>query len=279
MYYQFGVSENTIKGFRTGQLSTLPKWETTSASNIGIDFGLLRNRISGSIELYQVHTYDILQEVTLPPTSAVTTVLENIGETKGSGVEITLNTVNINTSDFKWSTSITFSRSTEEITYLAGGITQDVANKWFVGEPLDVFYDWKKTGIWQTGEAEEATQYGVEPGDIKLHNTVATNYSINDSDRVVLGTPRPKWTGGLNSTMNYKNIDFSFFVYARMGQMVRDVVEGLWSPDCRENSVERDYWTPNNPTNEYPRVNPSLTTQRLEQSYNTAVHRWFLCEG
>ena len=106
MYYQFGVTETTIKGFRTGQLSTIPRWESTTAGNLGLDFGLFRNRISGSLELYTVHTYDILQEVTLPPTSAVGTVLENIGETKGKGVELTLNTVNINTSDFKWSTSL-----------------------------------------------------------------------------------------------------------------------------------------------------------------------------
>jgi TonB-linked SusC/RagA family outer membrane protein len=259
MYYQFGVAESTVKGFRTGQVSTLPKWESTAAANIGLDFGLFRNRISGSIELYSAHTYDILQSVVLPPTSAVGSVLENIGETKGKGIEITLNTVNVNMSDFKWSTSLTFSRSTEEITYLAGGVTQDVANGWFVGEPVNVFYDWKKTGIWQTDEADEATLYGAVPGDIKLQNTVATTYTINDSDRVVLGTPRPKWTGGLNSTMNYRNLDFSFFIYARVGQMVMDVVDGMWSPDGRENSVERDYWTPNNPTNEYPRVNPGLT--------------------
>ncbi|MBP1668030.1 MAG: TonB-dependent receptor [Bacteroidetes bacterium] len=259
MYYQFGVTETTMKGYRTGQLSTIPRWESTTALNLGLDFGLFRNRISGSVELYSVHTYDILQEVTLPPTSAVGTVLENIGETKGKGVEITLNTININTSDFKWSTGLTFARSTEEITYLAGGVTQDVANKWFVGEPLNVFYDWKKTGIWQTEEAEEATKFGAVPGDIKLQNTVATSFTINDSDRVVLGTPRPKWTGGLNSTMNYKNIDFSFFIYARVGNMIMDVVDGMWSPDGRENSVDRNYWTPNNPTSEYPRVNPGLT--------------------
>jgi TonB-dependent starch-binding outer membrane protein SusC len=259
MYYQFGTSETTTNGFRTGQVSTLPRWESTAAINIGVDFGLFRNRISGSLEWYYAHTSDILQAVILPPTSAVGTVLENIGETKGKGIELTLNTVNIDRSDFKWTTNFTFSRSTEEITYLAGGVTQDVANGWFVGQPINVFYDWKKTGIWQTDEAAEATLYGAVPGDIKLQNTVATTYAINDSDRVVLGTPRPKWNGGLNSSMSYKNIDFSFFVYARVGQMLRDNVDGMWSPDARENSIVRDYWTPNNPTNEYPRVNPGLT--------------------
>jgi TonB-linked SusC/RagA family outer membrane protein len=258
LYYQFGVTESTVNGYRTGQLSTSPKWETSNATNFGVDFGFLRNRISGSLEIYKVHTYNILQQVVLPPTSAVTTVLENIGETKGNGIELTINSVNIQTKDFKWSTSITFSRSTEEITYLAGGVSRDVVNGWFVGHPLQVFYDWDKVGIWQTDEAAQATLYGSVPGDIKLKD-VNADTTIDEDDRVILGTPRPKWTGGLNSTMNYKNFDFSVFVYARVGQMIMDIVEGMWSPDCRENSVERDYWTPNNPTNEYPRINPGLT--------------------
>lgn len=258
MYYQVGVSESTIMGFRTGQLSTMPRWESTSATNLGIDFGLLQNRISGSIELYKVKTTDILQEVLLPPTSAVTRVLENIGETKGNGIEVTLNSVNISTPAFKWSTSITFSRSSEEITFLAGGVTQVVANKWFVGEPLKVFYDWDKIGIWQTQEEDLAAIYSREPGDIKLRDVVADS-SIDEDDRIVLGTPRPKWTGGINSNMTYKNFDFSFFVYARVGHMIRDNVDGYWSPDCRENSIKREYWTPNNPNNEYPKVDPGLT--------------------
>jgi len=259
LYYEFGIDEQLVTGaYRTGQLSTLPRWESSTAGNLGIDFGFLQNRISGSLELYKTHTYDILQTVSLPPTSAVKEVLENIGETKGNGIEITLNSVNISTPQFKWSTNITFSRSTEEITALAGGVTQDIGNGWFVGEPINVFYDWEKIGIWQTDEEEIATLYGSDPGDIKLRDVVYDSV-INDEDRVVLGTPRPKWTGGLNSTMNYKNIDFSFFVYARVGQMVSDGVEGMWSPDCRESSMERNYWTPNNPTNEYPRVNPGLT--------------------
>ncbi|MBN2761767.1 MAG: SusC/RagA family TonB-linked outer membrane protein, partial [Bacteroidales bacterium] len=259
LYYEFGTDEQLVTGaYRTGQLSTLPRWESSSAGNIGLDFGFLRNRISGTVELYKVHTYDILQEVSLPPTSAVTTVLENIGETKGSGIEITLNSVNISTPQFKWTTNITFSRSTEEITALAGGVTQDVGNGWFVGEPISVYYDWEKIGIWQTEEEEEAAMYGSDPGDIKLRDVVYDSV-INDDDRVVLGTPRPKWTGGLNSTMTYKNLDFSFFIFARVGHMVSDGVIGMWSPDCRENSMERDYWTPNNPTNEYPRVNPGQT--------------------
>jgi len=264
MNYEFGVSETAAIGYRTGSLKTNSKWEKTSAYNIGIDFGLIKNRISGSIELYQAKTTDILQEVTLPPTSAVTQVVENIGETESKGIEVSLRTVNISTADFNWTTDITFASNSEEITLLAGGVTQDVANGWFVGEPLTVFYDWNKIGIWQLDEAEEATMYRAEPGAIKLED-IDNNDTINDADRMVLGSSKPKWTGGINSTMKYKNFDLSVFFYARMGQMIKDNVIGLWSPDCRENSIERDYWTPNNPTNEYPKVDPNQTRSGWSQ--------------
>jgi TonB-linked SusC/RagA family outer membrane protein len=258
MYYEFGKSEVEQLGFRTARLETYPKWESTAVTNIGLDFGLLDNRISGSIELYQSKTSDILQEVTLPPTSAVTSVIENIGKTEGKGIEITLRTVNVATSDFNWTTDFTFSSSKEEITYLAGGVDQDIANGWFVGSPLDVFYDWKKIGIWQLDEADLADLYGYVPGDLKLEDVVPDSSYLED-DRVIIGNPRPKWIGGLNSVMTYKNFDLNVFVYARMGHMVSDPVETMWSPDGRENSIVRNYWTPNNPTNDYPRLNPRLT--------------------
>ena len=271
MYYEFGLPKEFILGYRTARLETSPRWEKTAVTNVGLDFGLLANRISGTIDLFQSKTTDILQVVTLPPTSAVTSVVENIGETKGKGIEITLRTVNISNSNFNWTTDFTFATNSEEITYLAGGITQDVGHGWFVGYPLQVFYDWKKIGIWQTDEADEADLYGALPGDLKIEDVVYDTI-INDADRVILGNPRPKWTGGVNSSMTYKNFDLNIFVYARVGQMVNDPVENLWSPDGRENSIVRNYWTPNNPTNDYPRVNPRLTRSGWAQATVLRYH-------
>lgn len=258
LYYEFGEPENVIFGYRTGKIETFPKWEKTKTVNLGIDFGIFQDRISGSMEFYHSHTYDILQTVTLPPTSAVTNVIENIGETKNRGFELSLNTVNIKTKDLRWTTDITFSTNHEEIVFLANNVKQDIANKWFVGHPIDVWYDYKFDGIWQLDEAKIAQKYGKKPGDIKRKDIVLDSI-INDQDRIVLGTPRPKWTGGLNSVFTFRNFDLSIFVYARIGQMINDDVNGMWSPDARENSVKRDYWTPNNPSNKWPRVNSQLT--------------------
>jgi outer membrane receptor protein involved in Fe transport len=173
LYYEFGTTEAVNLGFRTGYLENPDlKWETTNTANLGLDFGLLENRIQGSFELYKAHTSGILQQVILPPTSAVTYVNENIGETESKGIEATLSTVNISTSDIKWTTDLTFSANREKITFLADGVQQDVVNGWFVGSPLEVHYDWKKTGIWQTSEAAQATLYGKVPGDIKVEDVV-----------------------------------------------------------------------------------------------------------
>lgn len=257
LYYEFGA--DPYLGYRTGYLDNPDlTWEKTTAMNLGLDFGLFENRISASLELYQTHTTDLLQNRTLPPTSAVPEIVQNVGETKNQGVELTLRTINISSGDFFWSTDITFAANNEEITYLVGGVEQDIGNGWFVGHPISVYYDYEKIGIWQLGEEEEAALYGRQPGDLKLRD-LQGDTAINDQDRVILGTPRPKWTAGLNSTMRYKNFDLNIFVYARMGQTVSDNIERQWSPDRRENSMERDYWTPNNPTNDYPRLDPGLT--------------------
>lgn len=257
LYYEFGA--DPYLGYRTGYLNNPDlTWETTTAINLGLDFGLFKNRVSGTVELYQTQTSDLLQNRTLPPTSAVPEIVQNVGETENRGVELTLRTVNISSGDFFWSTDLTFAANSEEITFLVGGVEQDIGNGWFVGHPISVFYDYEKTGIWQLGEEEEAALYGREPGDLKLRD-VSGDTAINDQDRVILGSPRPKWTAGLNSTMRYKGFDLTVFLYARMGHMVSDRIETQWSPDRRENSMERDYWTPNNPTNDYPRLDPGLT--------------------
>lgn len=257
MYYEFGA--DPYLGYRTGYLDNPDlTWETTTAMNIGLDLGMFKNRISAAVELYKTNTSNLLQNRTLPPTSAVPEIVQNVGETMNQGVEVTLRTVNVNSGDFYWSTDLTFAANKEEITFLVGGVEQDIGNGWFVGHPVSVFYDYEKTGIWQLGEEDEAALYGREPGDLKL-NDVNGDTIINDLDRQILGTPRPKWTMGLNSTMRYKGFDLTVFVYARFGHMVSDQIETQWSPDRRENSMQRDYWTPNFPTNDYPRLDPGLT--------------------
>src|SRR5690606_29211304 len=154
-------------------------WEFTTTTNLGIDFGLLQNRITGSIELYRQVTSDILQSRNLPATSGVTQVTQNVGETLNKGIEITLSSINIESDDpdgFTWSTDFNFYANRNEITKLSSGVERDINNGWFVGQPIDAIFDYEKIGIWQVGEEAAGLAFGGSannafiPGDIKVRD-------------------------------------------------------------------------------------------------------------
>lgn len=227
------------------------KWETTAVLDAGLDFGLWNNRLSGSVDFYKSVTSDILMDRLLPNSSGFSSIMQNIGETKGSGVDATIGSLNIKNTDFQWNTDINFSYNKNEITKLSDGITQDVGNSWFVGEPISVFYDYKKIGIWQLDEADEAATFDQVPGEIKVQD-VSKDDAISDNDRVVYNRS-PKFTFGVTNRFSYKNVDLSFFVYGRFGNIIDYNYYGAWRPGAQENDPNVDYWTPENPTNDFPR--------------------------
>ena len=234
------------------------KWELSATKNIGLDFGIIENRISGSIDYYDTKTKDLLLQRTLPTSSGVSTVVQNVGKTRNRGIEIGINTTNISTADFRWTSNIVYSRNKEEIVELADGGANDVANGWFIGYPVKVYYDYEKTGIWQTTEADEAAKYGYKPGDIRVKDQDGKG-EINTSDRVIIGAQVPKWSGGLNNDLRYKNFDLNIYVYARIGQWINSEYAAKYDPQGLENSAPVNYWTPENPSNDYPRPNASLS--------------------
>jgi len=241
-------------------------WETTATWNAGIDFGLIRNRIAGSIELYRSKTSDLLLPSLLPPATGYTEVMENIGQTENKGIEISINSQNITKSKFRWSTDWSFTLNREKIVALNNGVTRNEANRWFVGDPTKVFYDYKKIGIWQLGEEEAADAFGgFKPGDIKIADTNGNGVS-DPGDRVTFSEV-PKFSAGINNHFEYGNFDLSVFVFARVGQFINYEPNTAYKPSALENSSNVDYWTPENPTNAFPRPNSSYsTTNYLFQS-------------
>ena len=125
------------------------KWETTYTANIGIDYSFLNGRINGSIDLYRSRTKDLLMMRTVPIMNGYKTIWDNIGETENKGIEATLNTINIQNRDFKWSTSVSFFLNRDKIVELRGDGKDDIGNRWFIGKPLSVFYDYKVTASCQ----------------------------------------------------------------------------------------------------------------------------------
>ncbi len=239
-------------------------WETTSTFNVGFDFGIFRNRVTATIDRYWQHTYDLLLERKLPTALGYYSVTDNIGETENQGIECTINSTNIaNVSGFTWTTDVTFSRNKEKIVALADSTTADIENGWFVGYPIEVYYDYKKTGIWQLGEEEAALAFGsFVPGEIKVSDYDQDSI-FSAEDKHIIGNPRPKWTIGINNRFDYKGVDLSFFVFARIGQMVNSEAHSRYDMQALGVSIKADYWTPANPTNEYPRPNVTAPHREL----------------
>ena len=211
-YIYGGKGENAFGlGDRKGNKDL--RWEMTSEWNYGIDFGFLNNRINGTIDVYNRTTKDLIFARSVGNLNGYGSILENIGTSSNKGVEIGLNTVNISKKDFTWKTNLTFSLNRNKIVDLYGDKKDDLANRWFIGQPMKVIYDLEKVGIWQTEDKELAAKYGQVPGHIRVAD-LDENYVIDERDYKVLGSPSPDWTAGMTNTFTYKNWDLSFYMYA-----------------------------------------------------------------
>ena len=234
------------------------KWENSAEINIGLNMGFLKNRITADIEVYNKKTNDLIQNVAIPTSLGYSTVTDNVGKLLNRGVEITINSINIQTNDFRWNTTLNFSTNHNEILELYGGtVTQDIANSLFVGESLNSNFYYEFAGIWQTDEATEAAKYGQVPGSVKVvdqNNDGQISSSTGIDDRIVLGNQLPKWMAGINNSFSYKNWDFSCFIYTRQGVQYRNsLLSGTMGElgANRYNHFNLNYWTVDNPTNDY----------------------------
>lgn len=245
-YYHFG--DVTVNGMVASDPSAKDPvvmanpelgWEKTTQYNLGLDFSFLKGRIGGSIDLYKSKTSDLLMTKSLPSLTGYLRTWANVGKTENKGIDITLNTTNIQTKDFGWTSSITFSADKNKITELADGKTQDIANGWFVGESIGSYYDYVYDGVWKTSEKEEAAKYGREPGQLKVRDLNGDGNIDANNDRQIVGKARPDWSGGLLNTFTYKNWELSFFLYGRFGFTVRTGEETL---SGRFAMRKLDYW-------------------------------------
>ncbi|QNL47924.1 TonB-dependent receptor [Olivibacter sp. SDN3] len=274
-FYNYGrgtlANHNLVGGY---VFNTLPNpdltWESTKGYNIGLDFSLFGGRLSGALEYYNITTRDILLSKELPRSNGANSVLINQGKTAGNGFEATLTSINVNTDGgFRWESDANFSLNREKIVELQPGLTEDIGNGWYVGQPMTVIFDVKKIGIWQSHEAEQAAVYGAFPGDIKIED-VDQNGIIDAEDRQVIGNFQPDFVAGLSNRFSYKNFDLNIVAFGRFGQTV---VANYLTADggaagypffgnSRVNQYKVDYWTPDNPTNAFPQ--PDASRDALE---------------
>ncbi|MDE6117234.1 MAG: TonB-dependent receptor, partial [Duncaniella sp.] len=237
-------------------------WEKTTQWNFGIDYGFLNNRIYGSLEFYTSKTSDLLLNMSIPTVTGYGSTIANIGKTSNKGVEITINAIPVETRDFTWNTSFNMGWQKDRIDELSNGKEDDVANKWFIGQQLGVYYDYTTDGLWQDtpedlaemAKWKEESGYNFTPGMVRPHD-VNGDYKMDDEDRVIVGHKRPRVTAGWTNIFNYKGIELSCQMYGRFNYMVHQP-QHLFGYGNIGNAV--DYWTPDNTGAEFQK--PILTS-------------------
>jgi TonB-linked SusC/RagA family outer membrane protein len=242
-----------ILGYAPNSLSNSAlSWERTAQYNVGLDFGILKDRISGTIDMYLQNTYDLLMTRSLPRVSGFGSIMQNIGETENSGLEISLKSINFQTTKFRWTTDLQVAANRQKIKKLASGLNQDLGNFWFVGYPIDTYYDYVAAPyVWgySKEDMDELAKFNAngsnfKPGDLRMVD-LNGDYKITAADdRQIRGSKIPKWTASLANTIEYGPFDFYIFMFGMVGQTV------YWDPGigyaARYNTVKVDYWTPTN---------------------------------
>ncbi|NLR80606.1 TonB-dependent receptor [Chitinophaga eiseniae] len=229
------------------------KWETTSGLNLGIDFALWNNRLSGSIETYSTRTYDLLLSRKIPAANGYTSVYDNIGETANKGLEILLNSRNIQSDNFTWQTAFNISFNRNKVVSLYGDNKDDIGNNLFIGKPLLGIYDYTMTGIWQEGE-DSKIDPGAKAGYIKFKD-LDNSGKIDAADRSYLGTQLPKYIAGLTNTFTYKNFSLNIFLQDVHGSLrANNILDNRDQAGIINLPASIPYWTSENKIN----TNPAL---------------------
>jgi TonB-linked SusC/RagA family outer membrane protein len=228
------------------------QWESTTGMNFGIEFALLKNRVSGTVDFYLTRTEDNLLRRRLPIVTGFSDVLDNLGTTKNRGIDIMLNTVNIKTPNFSWESNINFSSNKNRLVSLYGDGKDDVGNRLFLGQPIRVAYDYTLVGVWQEGEDASQWDPGAKPGDLKFKD-INGDKKITADDRSVLGQTSPKWIGGITNTFHYKNFHLNIFIQTVQGALRNNVTLTFADEGGRMNTPKDvGYWTAENKSNTRP---------------------------
>lgn len=282
--YNFGGSNGT--GVYVNQAPNADLgWEYSKTQNYGADFGLFNNRITGSIEYYRTHTYDLLSNKSLPPSSGLSFVTKNVAETENKGWEFSLNgTILDNPDGFSLDAGVNFYTNRNKILALASGIDRDVNNLWFVGHNINSLYDYQYIGLWQAGDPyqnilEPGTAADVV-GSIKVLYTGGYNAdgtpvrAIGPDDRQIFDTA-PKYQGGFNIRLAYKNFELSTVGAFQHGGILISTLYGSASYlnrlTGRGNNVDVDYWTENNTEAYFPRPGRHLSGDNPKYSSTLAM--------
>lgn len=318
-----------IPTYRYTQYNLNPElgWEKSKTLNIGLDVGLFNDRVDLAIDYYNAKTDGVIYNPSTPVIYGVyrggnipyLTYL-NLAETRNKGLEIALNTRNVVTKSFEWTSSLAFAYNKEKILRLTNGFANNITNNvaagenrtpgnysLTIGEPIASFRNFKIDGIWQIGEEADAAALGSRPGDLKVntpgiikladgvfkregtetyyYTNLADAQRFNSSltasssiynynatnDYQIVGHNTPDFSLGFQNTFKFKNFDLGIYSYMRWGQTINYVMKGWYQPSglaitaspARTFPRNFNYWTPENPSNDFPVMNFQTGTSML----------------
>lgn len=278
-------------------------WERSRNTNIGIDAAFLNGRIDLTLDYYITNTSGVIWKQNVPITnggynaSTAFTINKNIAKTRNRGIELTLNTRNIQTRNFLWQSTITFAKNKEKVTSLGADAADFIANGDYtlqVGYPIKSYRAYKIDGVWQLGEESDAAAFGKQPGDLKVNvpnmrkvsdgvwekvfpdelddegnvkvltYDAENPYSVNADDKQMIGHASPDWSLGFQNTFTYKGFDLSIYMYWRQGQMFYYDPITWYSSSGGAFPSSFNYWTKDNPSNDFPALNSSRNWKQDE---------------
>ncbi len=273
---QYYDGSSVVQGVFTSSLANSGlKWEETESINLGLDLSILSEKISLTLDYYDMNTKNLLVNRTLPRITGFENVTSNIGELANKGFELTLNTLNSSSDLLKWKSDFMFSLNRNRIISLFGdtgeytlagqtrqGEIPDYSNEWFPGQAIDRVWNYNIRGVWQVEEAAEAAGYTLFPGDYKVQDLDGNGKYEALQDKMFIGYTQPRFRLGFRNTFEFlDNFTISFFLRSELGH-IREFPSPLQAPGSAAivsmSSENHDYWTAENRSNEYPRIHPRI---------------------
>jgi TonB-dependent starch-binding outer membrane protein SusC len=253
------------------------KWESSNQINAGVDFGIYKDRLSVSLDVYDKTSSNFLYQLPLPmilgtqPWGGIAPPFVNLGEMNNKGIDLAVNAQILQQKDFNWNTNIIYSKYRNKLVSLVDESTAILRNvQWFntvtktsVGQPLGMFYGYRVEGIFKSEEelktAPKQQKVDVNStwiGDLRFKDLNGDGV-IDGLDREIIGTPHPKFTMGMTNSFTYKGFDLSVFMNSSYGNNIfnysRRETEGLSNPFSNQLKTVNDRWTPENPEGKLPR--------------------------
>ena len=293
-----GLGSQILQAYTFGKMLNTADltWERSKNTNIGIDAAFFGGRIDLALDYYITNTSGVIWKQNIPITNGGYNsqtqfqVQRNIASTRNQGLEVTLNTRNIQTKDFTWRSTLTYFTNKEKVTSLGDGAAEFIENGSYTlteGHPIKSYRAYRITGVWQLGEEADAAVFGKLPGDLKVevpnmskvadgewvkvfpdqldeegHPITQTYnaenpYSVSALDKQMIGHQSPDWSLGFQNTFTYKGLDLSIYLYTRHGQMFYYEPIVWYSSSGGVFPEHFNYWTKSNPSNDFPALDSS----------------------